>query len=223
VIHTDCVLTNRNLDLFPELFAFILDKHKQTADKDDPLFYDLFPHVIPIGGSDNNHLRPSEDEFRRFYEEIWPQVCEMWNTYQDKVGVAEDKRGPLFGYFSNPFLRVAHKGGLDAYVKASAEGRYGKLALAQHCYVAPTQASFTPDGHQHRCGSHGIRRILPIGNIAERGVFDSIRAGVSGLETLPQEDHCYGCALATLYINQAVESKLREKLEAMLSGEKAGG
>jgi len=217
VIHTNCVLTNRNLDLFPGLFAFILEKHKQAADGNDPFYNDLFPHVIPVGGSDNDWLRPSEDEFRRFYEGIWPEVCQMWDSYQEKLGVPKEERGALFGYFSNPFLRVEHEGGLDAYVKASTEGHYAKLALTQYCYVTPTQASFTPDGYQYRCGSHAIRRILRIGNMRERGVFDSIREGISGLDELPHEEDCYGCALATLWINQSVESKLEEKLESMLS------
>ncbi len=57
VIHTNCVLTNRNLDLFPELFAFILEKHKQTADKNNHFYNDLFPHVIPVGGSDNDDAK----------------------------------------------------------------------------------------------------------------------------------------------------------------------
>jgi len=217
VIHLNCVLTNKNLNLFPRLFAFILEKHKQTAHKDDPFFNDLFPHVIPIGGSTNDCLRPSEDEFRRFYEEVWPEVCQMWDSFQENLGVSKEKRGPLFGYFSNPFLRVEHQGGLDAYVKASAQGLYGKLALPPYCYVAPTQATFTPDGYQYRCGSHAIRRLLPIGNIRERGVFHNIREGISDLDNLPQEEHCYGCALATLYINQAVEKKLKEKLASMFS------
>ncbi|MBA7492938.1 hypothetical protein ES702_03491 [subsurface metagenome] len=99
----------------------------------------------------------------------------------------------------------------------SAESHYAKLALTQYCYVAPTQASFTPDGYQYRCGSHAIRRILPLGNIRERGVFDSIREEISGLDKLPQEEDCFGCALATLWINQSVESKLKEKLESMLN------
>jgi len=220
VIHMNCVLTNRNLDLFPELFAFILEKHKQTSDSDDPFYNDLFPHVIPVGGDSNDWLRPSEVEFRRFYEEIWPEVCRMWDSYQEKLGVPEGDRGVLFGYFSNPFLRVEHKGGFDAYVKASTESRYGKLALTKHCYVAPTQASFTPNGFQYRCGSHAIRRILPLGNIGESGVFKNIREGIPDLDKLPREEDCYGCALATLWINQSVESKLKEKLESML-GEKA--
>ncbi len=215
VIHTNCVLTKKNLEHFPSLFAFILEKHKQTADKSDPFFNDLFMHVIPVGGPSNKPIRPSEDEFKRFYTEIWDTVSRMWEDYQDKVGVPEDKRGSLFGYFSNPFMRVKHKGGLDAYAKVSAEGIYGGLALSKHCYVAPTQAAFTPEGYQYRCGAHAIRHALPVGNINERGVFDSIKAGIPSLSELPIHEHCYGCALATLYINQAVESKLMEKAKAM--------
>ncbi|MBW2086733.1 MAG: hypothetical protein JRI54_12010, partial [Deltaproteobacteria bacterium] len=217
VIHTNCVLTNRNLDLFPDLFTFILEKHKQTADEDDSFFNDLFPHVIPVGGGSNDCLRPSEKEFKRFYDVIWPQVIQMWDSYQGELGVPKGKRGVLFGYFSNPYLRVEHKGGLNAYVKASARGFYGKLALPRYCYVAPTQASFTPDGYQYRCGSHAIRRILPAGNIKDRGVFASIRAEIFDHDKLPQEEYCYGCALATLYINQYVELKLKETLNAELT------
>ena len=141
----------------------------------------------------------------------------MWDDYQDEIGVPQDKKGKLFGYFSNPFLRVAHEGGLEAYAKASADARYGRLALSKRCYVTPTQASFTPDGQQYRCGSHAIRHVFPLGSIKDRGVFDSIKAGISSQIALPQQEHCYGCALATLYINQAVESKLKEKAKEMVS------
>lgn len=215
VIHTNCVLTNKNLDSFPELFAFILEKHEQTVDEDAPFYNDLFPHVIPVGGS-NDQLRPSEKGFRRFYEKTWPRVTQMWDTYQAERGVAEGKRGILFGYFSNPFLRVAHQNGLDAYVRASEKGRYGELALAQYCHVAPTQASFTPDGNQYRCGSHAIRRIHPLGNIKDRGVFENIKNGIAGLDNLPNEEDCYGCALATLYINQSVEERLKETVKILI-------
>jgi len=217
IIHTNCVLTNRNFEHFPKLFAFILEKHKQTADKGDPFFNDLFTHVIPVGGDENSTIRPTELEFKKFYTQVWDAASEMWDDYQEKIGVPQDKRGELFGYFSNPFLRVKHQGGLDAYARASAEGLYGSLALSRHCYVAPTQAAFTPDGEQYRCGSHAIRRILPVGNIKDRGVFDSIKAGISSPIFLPQQEHCYGCALATLYINQAVESKLKEKAQEITS------
>jgi len=216
LIHTNCVLTNRNLEKVGRLFSFLLDKHKQTADKDDPLYNDLFPHIIPVGGSDNVGLRPTAEQFRRFYEEVWSQMCDTWDRYQERQGLAKEDRQALTGFFRSPFLRVQHKGGLEAYVQASAEGRYGKPALARRCYVAPTQASFTPDGNQHYCGSHAIRRILAVGNAAERGVLASIRAGIAGLDALPTEEQCYGCALATLYINQSVEAMLNARLQALL-------
>ncbi|MGQ9607819.1 MAG: radical SAM/SPASM domain-containing protein [bacterium] len=215
VIHTNCVLTNKNLNQFPELFKFILEKHKQTGDRSDPFFNDLFMHVIPVGGTTNKPIRPSEEEFKKFYTEIWDEVCNIWNEYQDKMGVPENKRGALFGYFSNPFLRVKHEGGLDAYAKVSSEGIYGSLALSKYCYVAPTQATFTPEGDQYRCGAHAIGHCLPIGNINERGVFDSIKSAISEGTKLPQQEYCYGCALATLYINQAVESKLKEQIDSL--------
>ena len=215
-VHTNCVLTNKNLDKFPELFSFLLEKHKQTADRKDPFYNDLFPHIIPVGGSSNDCLRPSAEEFEKFYTEIWDRVSEIWDSYLAKLDVPQDKRGALFGYFSNPYLRVEHEGGLEAYVEAARAGRYGELALSQRCYVAPTQAAFTPDGYQFRCGSHAIRRKFSIGHFAECGVFDTIRSSIEGLDELPQEESCYGCALATLYINQAVERKLKTELQSML-------
>jgi hypothetical protein len=214
-IHTNCVLTNKNMDAFPDLFTFITQKRKRLLDRGKPLYFDLFPHIIPVGGDGNVGIRPTLSEFKRFFGEIWPEVAVRWNQYQAELGVDEEKRSKLFGYFLNPFERVDHEGGLDAYVQAAADGRYGRLALSEACYVAPTQASFTPDGRQFRCGSHAIRRILPIGNVSEGGVFENIRSGVPELDGLPTEDNCYGCALATLYINQAVESKLHEELERL--------
>jgi len=217
VIHTNCVLTNKNMEHFPQLFAFILEKHKQTPDKSDPFFNDLLIHVIPVGGEGNKPIRPTEPEFKRFYNEIWDTVSQMWKDYQEKVNVPQDKRGDLLAYFSNPFRRVKHEGGLDAYAKVSAKGIYGALALSKHCYVAPTQAAFTPDGQQYKCGSHAIRHILPVGKAGDRSVFDNIKAGISSPIALPQEEYCYGCALATLYINQSVESKLREKAKEIIA------
>jgi len=213
IVHVNCVLTNKNLEQFPKLFAFVLDKHKQTADKNDPFFNDLFIHVVPVGGSENDSIRPTEQEFKKFYDEIWNTIAGMWEEYQKKLDVPPDKIAGLSGYFSNPFLRVNHEGGLEAYARVSAEGTYGILALSKHCYVAPTQATFSPDGNQYRCGSHAVRRILPIGNANNGGVFDNIKAGISSPVAVPQNEYCYGCALATLYINQSVESKLKEKAQ----------
>ena len=103
-------------------------------------------------------------------------------------------------------------------MKAAADGRYGRLALSAACYVSPTQASFTPDGKQYRCGSHAIRRILPTGEANDGGVYENIGKGLPGLDELPTEANCYGCALATLYINQAVEKKLHERLDQLRNG-----
>ncbi|MBW2622480.1 MAG: radical SAM protein [Deltaproteobacteria bacterium] len=216
IMHTNCVLTNKNLDLVPQLLRFIFEKCKQAVSLRDPFYNDMFPHIVPVGGGNNDHLRPTSEEFRRFYEEVWPKMSKLWDDFQAGHGVPKDKRGTLFGYFSNPYLRVKHKGGLEDYVKISAEGRYGQLALCEYCYVAPTQASFSPDGAQYRCGSHAIRRILSTGNFHNGGVFHNIRQGMKEHGHLPQVEDCYGCALATLYINQDVESKLKKKLKSML-------
>ncbi len=215
-IHTNCVLTRHNWQRFPQLFRFLLGKRRQTVDRQDPLYNDLFPHVIPVGGQSNATLRLSAPQFRRFYTETWAEVGAIWDEYQAQRGVPAGQRGVLFGYFSNPFLRVEHAGGLDAYVETSARGRYGALALARHCYVAPTQASFTPDGLQFRCGSHAIRRRHAIGEIAA-GVYANIDAGLAALDRFPAPDECDGCALATLYVNQAVERQLAERVQALLA------
>jgi len=215
-MHTNCVLTRSSLAGFEALFSFILRIRRVTADPKDPLFNDLFPHVVPVGGASNDRLRPTAEEFRRFYGEIWPRVAAQWDEHQAALGVPAGDRRALFGYFSNPFLRVTHRGGLEAYVQASAEARYGRLALSRHCYVAPTQAAFTPDGTQYRCGAHAIRHVRPLGTVERGGLRDHIHSGLPGLEGLPDADICDGCALATLYINQEVEARLRREARALL-------
>ncbi|NLD44821.1 MAG: radical SAM protein [Chloroflexi bacterium] len=220
-IHTNCVLTVRSLEAFPALFAFLLGFRRRTADPQHPLFNDLFPHVIPVGGSSNDALRPTAEGFRHFYEEVWPQVARRWDEEQAAMGIPQGKRRTLFGYFSNPYLRVAHRGGLEAYARSAAEGRYGTLALARHCYVAPTQAAFTPDGAQYRCGAHAIRHALPLEDGASAGLYERIAAGLPGLAALPTPEHCDGCALATLYINQEAEKRLRAEVQALLHGEES--
>jgi hypothetical protein len=216
-IHTNCVLTNQNLDAFPGLLSLLLEKRGQVTRRGQPLADDLLPHVIPVGGSSNDSLRPDAGTFRRFFEEIWPQACQLWDEYQDGLGVPADQRRVLFGYFSNPFLRVEHQGGLEAYIESAVAGHYGERALSRHCYVAPTQASFTPDGLQFRCGSHAIRRLQPLGSVTAGDLHTLIRAGIPSLDALPTREDCYGCALATLYINQAVEKELQKKVGELLA------
>jgi hypothetical protein len=162
LIHTNCVLTNKNLDQFPQLFVFLLIRHKQTVERDDPLHQDLFPHVIPVGGSSHAGIRPSAAEFRRFYQEVWAEVSRVWADHQDRLGVPQEKRG-----------------------------------------------------------AHAIHRILPIGHVRQRGIHESIRAGIAGLEALPREEYCSGCAMATLYINQAAKPRLKKALRELLPGASA--
>jgi len=82
--------------------------------------------------------------------------------------------------------------------------------------VAPTQAAFTPDGAQYRCGAHAIRHALPLA--AGAGLRGRIVASLPGLEALPDPAACDGCALATLYINQEVERRLRDDVRVLLHG-----
>jgi MoaA/NifB/PqqE/SkfB family radical SAM enzyme len=216
VVHTNCVLTNLNYKQFPDLLEFILDKRKRVKSKANPLIQDLMTHVIPMGGEDNKNLRLSEDEFRGFYSGIWQDAKQKWTEYQDNIGISEESRITLFGFFSSPFERVEHKGGIDAYVEMSAQGIYSKLALSPKCYVAPTQASIAPDGTQYLCGSHAIHLKSPTGNVTKSGIFDSIRANIPVVSELPKEDYCSNYALATLYINQSVESKLKKRVTELV-------
>ena len=137
-------------------------------------------------------------------------------TFSDSNGEIVDYR---YAIYTCPTLEQALAGGLEAYAETSARGRYGELALARHCYVAPTQASVSPDGLQYRCGSHAVRRLRSTGDVHTDGLLDSIRRGVDGQDDLPDPEQCYGCALATLYINQSVETKLTERLDSLLAGE----
>ena len=210
VIHTNFVLNNLNFRQFPDMLNFIISKRKRVT-KENPIIQDLMTHVIPMGGhGSNDALRLTEEEFREFYTEIWDKAKQIWADHQQEF--PETSRITLFGYFSSPFERVKHVGGLDAYAVTSAEGVYSKLALLGRCYVAPTQAAIAPDGTRYLCGSHAIHQHSAVGNISERGVYDNIRASIPLLSKLSQEDYCGNCALATLYINQNVESRLKEKI-----------
>ena len=73
--------------------------------------------------------------------------------------------------------------------------------------MAPTQAFVLPDGSQHWCGAHAIRRPAPLGNVLESGLRENIRSAVSGFSAYPNE-WCTGCAGATCAINQAAERNL---------------
>lgn len=217
-IHLNCVLTRDNLDHVGALWRFLLAR-KRRVPKGHPLFYDLLPHIIPVGGDANQELRPTAADVERFYERVWPEVTQAWRHYQAEVlKLPEKDRGELFGPFRSPLSRVDYRGDLAAYARDAAGGHYGNRALSRACYVAPTQACLTPDGLQFRCGAHAVRRTQAIGSIVGGGSLrGNIRAGLPGLADLPRPEVCENCALATVYINQSVERRLGERVDAWLA------
>jgi MoaA/NifB/PqqE/SkfB family radical SAM enzyme len=208
-IHINCVLTARNLFEFPALLSFILEM-RRAVPRD---FDDFAIHLIPVGGGENALLRPTAEEWRRFYTETWEEAERVWRDYQDLVGVPDDERRSLNGTFPflSPYHRAEHGVSLDEYCEGAARGEYWQGALTDRCYVAPTQAFVLPDGSQHWCGAHAIRRPRPLGNVLDGGLRESIRRNIRRLADHPNES-CTGCAGATCVINQAAERNLRNQI-----------
>ncbi len=212
-IHINCVLTNLTLDSFPSLLRFLLSIREVRPE--EPLSGDFAFHLIPVGGAENAPLRPTAEEWRRFYTEVWAQAEEVWQGYQADIGIPNEQRKALSEWapFANPFLRVTHQGGLEAYCQQAAKGVYWQTALTKRCYVAPTQAFILPDGSQQWCGAHAIRRPPPLGNVRERSVRENIRNNLEQWRQLPNA-FCLNCAGATCAINQSVESILSGHLSS---------
>jgi len=213
-IHINCVLTNLNLDQFPEFLRFLLSIRE--APPENPFSGDFAFHLIPVGGAENENLRPNAEQWRKFYTETWAEAERVWQEYQESIGIPAGERKSLVEWvpFANPFLRVNHRGGLDNYCEQAAKGIYWATALTKQCYVAPTQAFILPDGAQHWCGAHAIRRPKPLGNVREGGVRDNICRNIARLKELPNE-FCFNCAGSTCAINQSVERILRDHIKAM--------
>jgi len=218
-IHINCVLTARNLFQFPDLLRFLLEIRQARSPgfegdiEDDPAFLDFAFHLIPVGGTENALLRPTAEEWKRFYTETWSEGEHVWQEYLTAVGVPEDERKPLEQYFpfANPYLRVHHGISLDEYCEQAARGLYWEGALTDRCYVAPTQAFVLPEGSQHWCGAHAIRRPPPLGNVQGSTLRDNIRANIGRWSEYPN-DYCTGCAGATCVINQAAERNLKKQV-----------
>ncbi len=217
-IHINCVLTNLNLFQFPSFLRFLLEIRE--APTDSPLSSDFAFHLIPVGGVENANLRPSAEQWRKFYSETWAEAEKVWQEYQESVGIPASERKSLTEWapFANPFLRVSHRGGLDEYCEQAAKGIYWSTALTKRCYVAPTQAFILPDGSQHWCGAHAIRRPAPLGNVLNSGVRANIRRNASKIRQLPNE-FCFNCAGATCAINQSVERILSEQIKSLIQGQ----
>ncbi len=218
-IHVNCVLTARNMFQFPDLLRFLLKIRQGRSPglegniKDDPVFRDFAIHLIPVGGGENELLRPTAEEWRRFYTETWKEADQVWRDYQAAVGVPQGERSGLAEHlpFASPFLRADHRMSLDEYCERAALGEYWQGALADRCYVAPTQAFVLPDGSQHWCGAHAIRRPHPLGNVQESTLRDNIRSNVGRLAEHPGA-FCTNCAGATCVINQGAMRSIREQV-----------
>jgi len=223
-IHINCVLTRQNLSGFPELVRFLLEMRQTRSEEfkgkltEDPTFQDFALHLVPVGGRENAHLRPRQAEWKTFYTQIWDEAEQVWQDYQDRIGVPAEEKKTLADHipFANPFRRVDHGMELDEYCEAAAEGIYWQGALMPRCHVVPSQAFVLPDGSQHWCGAHAIRRPNPLGNVLQTTLRENIRRNLDRLPNLPNE-FCPNCAGATCVINQTIERKLRERIAALLA------
>jgi len=223
-VHINCVLTARNLFGFPDLLRRLLEMRQLRSAgfegkiTDDPLFRDFAFHLIPVGGGENALLRPTAEEWKRFYTETWDEAEQVWQDYQAAVGVPEADRKPLAGQvpFASPFLRADHGMSLDEYCEQAALGNYWQGALTERCHVAPTQAFVLPDGSQHWCGAHAIRRPRPLGNVQEGGLRRNIRANLGRLSEEYPNEFCTSCAGATCVINQGTRRDLTNQVSEWL-------
>lgn len=213
VVHLNCVLTTQNLFGYPDLVRFLLERKRvrtpgaEGAWRADPHYRDLGIHLIPVGGSENDAIRPSADDWERFLTETWEQAAEVWDDYQAARGIPEDQRIGYddYAFFASPYKRVQYAGTLRDYAEAAAKGVQSTLALGERCLVAPTQAFFLPDGTRHLCGGHAVTRPR------------------RGPEPFPlPNEHCHGCPVATLFINQGVEAALRDQVTKWIEEEGAG-
>ena len=214
-IHINCVVTKLNLDDIPSLLRAIWSLRPEGAagTLDDFAF-----HLIPVGGESNAPIRPSAGEWYRLYTTVWEQADAEWQRQQAREGIPAADRNALHEAlpFANPFLRVDHRMSLEEYCAQAEAGVYWQGALCERCYVAPTQACVLPDGSQHWCGGHAIRRPPPMGDATRNGLRQNIRASLTALRELPGPD-CLGCAGATCVINQATRAALYAHVDELLT------
>jgi len=225
-IHVNCVLTKKNLDDFPALFRFMMGRKKNRHNARDEsarknlLSDEMGIHAIPVGGAENTALRPSQEEYYRFFTVVWAETCRIWDDIQAEAGIPPDQRRPMANqfYISNPFLRVSYQGTLEDYTFLAGQGIYSKLASTRRCYVAPTQAFLLPDGSQHWCGAHVAARPAPLGSALRDTLSDNIKANIAAMQTTPS-DFCRNCATATVGINQRTEGALKDLIEEWVKQE----
>lgn len=225
VIHINCVLTTENLFEYPDLVRFLLERKRvrtpgaQGPWRADPHYRDLGIHLIPVGGQENDPIRPSADQWERFLTETWAQAARLWEEYQEMCGVPQEERLGYddYAFFANPYKRVQYAGTLRDYAEAAAHGTQSTLGLGKRCLVAPTQAFFLPDGSRHLCGGHAVTRPEPIARgDCNTTNFARPSALLSRLAELP-DDSCRACPVATLFINQTTEAALREQVKEWIA------
>ena len=224
-IHVNCVLTSENIVQFPDLLRFLLEirQVRPLGSEGSPAAGEFFMgefafHVIPVGGAGNAGLRPTAEQWKRFYSETWAQAEDIWHDYQTAADVPAAEQRPLtgsLGVAASPYLRVDHRMDLDEYCRHAARGEYWGGALSQRCLVAGCQAFILPDGSQHWCGGHAIARPVPLGNVRDAAIRETIRANISRLAECPNE-FCTGCAGATCVINQVSQRQLQDQIRQWL-------
>jgi len=218
-VHINCVLTKRNIFDYPKLVEFLLSRKRthtpghQGPPRADPHYRDLGLHLIPVGGAQNADIRPSADEYERFFTDVWEEASGVWERYQDARGLTGEERVDYdnYAFFADPYRRVEYRGTLRDYVEAAAQCTQSTLGLGKRCLVAPTQAFFLPDGNQHWCGGHGVTRPEPMGHRGDAPAQQNIAHSLPRLRQYPSE-FCTGCPVATLFINQTAEKALAEKV-----------
>ncbi|MDH7571152.1 MAG: radical SAM protein, partial [Armatimonadota bacterium] len=132
LVHLNCVLTRENAWGYPHLVRLITRRKKQRSagytgkQRGDPLFREMGAHLIPVGGPQNVGLRLSPAEVCRFYEETWEKAAAEWDVYQTERGVPEDERVAFndWAFFASAWRRVKHRGTLEEYALACADGEY---------------------------------------------------------------------------------------------------
>ncbi|MGQ9524282.1 MAG: radical SAM/SPASM domain-containing protein [Armatimonadota bacterium] len=215
IIHINCVMTRHNAPGFPALLRMLLHmKRMRTPSasapyRADPHLRDFGIHLIPVGGPENANRRLSAHEVVEFYRETWTRAAEVWELYQDEIGVPASERIDFdnWAFFTSAYKRVRHGGTLADYARACEDGQYGRLALGRKCYIVPSQAFVLPDGNQYWCGAHTVARPDPVGNVLRSGLVANIARKIKEIGRLPGP-HCRNCATATLYLNQAIEAAL---------------
>ncbi|MDO8610480.1 MAG: radical SAM protein [bacterium] len=226
VLHINTVVTNKNIDQLPELFAFLLTLRRPINDMSEgsthtaPLRRDLAPHFLFVQDEENKHLFLKREDIERYYQMIWPMLQQIWENYEDGLGLKVQQRTPLSDllFFGDPVSRFGYsREDIEEGVERAQYYPQGKFPLK--CYVLGAQAYIMPDNRVYPCGGlaeahrNGITNdsdlssyISPKGDLRE-AVQRNIDAGTkTGFSRNRKE--CAGCYGSAIEINQRAELML---------------